>query len=754
LSLFELTLPLRRGLARLRARVRALLLLYGSSRAIVFCVTALVLLFVADYVLRLPLGVRRLTFTLVAGGLAVVVYRRLVAPLRRPLHDAVLATRVEARFPALENRLISSLAFLDAEKDAENGDSPALMRAVVAQTADLAPTIDFADVARARTPLRWAAGAGSMLLLALLLVLSQPALARTFLDRDILLRDVSWPRRTTLSVVDMTPGVPREVTLHHDTLIAIRAEGAVPGRVELRYRERSGAGLPAEVVELAPSVEDPSLFTYSLNIDADYEFTVTGGDDDREQLYRITALTPPSVVRLELACTFPAYLGLEPEVREAGDQRVPEGTTIEVRATVNMELARASLVVAGAEPRAMERTGERTYATRLEPKEDLRYSFLLEGPRGERNEPHTYVLRLSRDSAPDLRVRAPAGRTERTADGVVLISFRARDDHRLASAHFRYRIGEGEERRIALGESGGDAVRFLQGDESDDRLLLGLVAIDLSRLRGANGSPLAEDTDLHYAIEVEDSAGKKTTTRDNRTVRIAPASQIEEDIEGRKRDLRESTERAETQAATVGVELDDAWSASPTDAGGEEFDRQLARSLSAVGRLADQLGPLSGQARGMLNLYVFNRLDDKGTVEQALPYYEQHLLSKPDQGDAPFRGELYRSLWEARQKNVLRAGGAYLPLLEMADLADRLSTDHAPAVYKALRDATRAGVEESAARELVRRAAEEHVVIEDGLRRLRRLMREWQSYEGVVRGLRRLRAAEERIVEELKPNER
>jgi hypothetical protein len=107
LNLYELTHPIRRGLARLRGRVRSLLLLYGSSRAIVFLVSALVVLFVADYMLRLPLGVRRLTFTLLVGSLAVVLYRRLVAPLRRPLHDATLAARVEERFPLLENRLVS-----------------------------------------------------------------------------------------------------------------------------------------------------------------------------------------------------------------------------------------------------------------------------------------------------------------------------------------------------------------------------------------------------------------------------------------------------------------------------------------------------------------------------------------------------------------------------------------------------------------------------------------------------------------------
>ncbi|MHC4940256.1 MAG: hypothetical protein ACYTHK_15025 [Planctomycetota bacterium] len=754
MNLHELTRPLRRGLARLRGRVRSLLLLYGSSRAVVFLVCALIVLFAADYILRLPLGVRRLTFSLLVAGLAVVLYRRLIAPLRQPLDDATLAARVEERYPVLENRLVSSLAFQDAATDPENADSPELMRAVVEQTADLAPAIEFNEVARSRIPMRWAAGAGAMLVFALLLITAQPALARTFFERDILLRDVYWPRRTTLSVVDMEPGTAREVTLHHDTTIAVRAEGSIPDRLQLRYRESGGDGPPAEVVELSPSAEDPALFTYNLHVDADYEFTVTGGDDDRAQLYRIKALTPPSVVSLELACTYPAYLGLEPEVKTDGDQRVPEGTKIELRATVNMPLRSARIVIAGGTPQPMEQTGEKSYRALLEPTEDVRYSFLLEGLRGERNEPHTFVLRLTRDNAPDLRIRAPATRTERTPDGVILVSFRARDDHRLDSALFRYQVGAGEERKIALGESGGDAIRFLSGPATTAQLLYGLVAIDLAKLRNQDDKPLQEDDDLIYSIEVVDSAGKKSTSRQGRRAVVVPVNQIEEDIEARKRDLRESAERTETQASTVSVELLEAASESPTGGSSRDFHRQLGRTLSAVGRLSDQLGLLSGQVRGMLNLYVFNRLDDQGTAEQALPYFERHLLAKPDKGDTPFRGELYRSLWEAKQKSAMRAGGAYLPLMEMADLADRLAADHGPAVYKALRDATKPGVDDDAARQLLRRATEEHTVIEDGLRRMRRLMREWQNYEGVVRGLRRLKAAEQRIVEELKPKEK
>jgi hypothetical protein len=94
----------------------------------------------------------------------------------------------------------------------------------------------------------------------------------------------------------------------------------------------------------------------------------------------------------------------------------------------------------------------------------------------------------------------------------------------------------------------------------------------------------------------------------------------------------------------------------------------------------------------------------------------------------------------------------------MADLADRLASDHGPAVYAALRMALREqgaskkkGALDPAAQ--LGLAADEHEKVEKGLRRLRRLMREWQSYDGVVRGLKRLRDDESRIVSELKEDD-
>jgi len=752
----------------------------------VFLGAVLVLSFIGDYGLRLPLGVRQIALFATLVGLATVVFRRLVRPLRESLSDAILATRVEERYPELEDRLVSSLAFLEASNDPDNEDSPALMRAVIEETARMTPGIRFSDVAHARVPLRWAAGAGAVVLCAATAALAQPQLAETYLQRDILLRDVAWPRRTTLRVVDMEPGSARTVTLHHDTLIRIRAEGAVPERIEMRFREigSDDDDRIAEIVEIAPAADDPSLFTFNLHVDADYEFVVTGGDDDRAEVYRIQALTPPAVVGIEMRCTYAAYLGREDEVLTDGDQRVPEGTVIELRATVNMELTEARIQIAGVEPTPLERVGDRVYRARLEPKKDLRYAFLLAGPHGERNEPHTFVLRVSKDRAPDLRVRAPSARAERALGGVALIAFSARDDHRIAEARFSYRVGDDPERTITLGsdnrntsEAGNDgAIRFLRAPDrvepseghdlapdtkpgsksaaEQGETLLGLVAVDLARLKRADGNALQKDAVITYRIEVTDSAGKVTKTRAGRQLHATADSEIELIVEGRQRDLREGVERSETQAATVRVELGELGTASPTGALTEaDIRRQLGRTQAATARLIDQLSLVSGHLRSLVNLYVFNRLDDAATANQVLPFFERHLLQRGRKNVAAFRGSLYRDIWRAQQESRIRAGGAYLQLLEMADLSDRLSSEYGPAAYGALRDAGR-GIQKTGSADPIRVAAREQERIDKGLERLRRLMREWQSYEGVVRGIRRLREDEARIVEELTHNEK
>jgi len=751
-GLKEVVAPLRAGLASLRRRVQALLLLHGLSRLVVVALVMLAVQFVADYGLRLPLGARAFYLLLLLASLAYIATRHLLRPLFAARSDMLLARRVEAAHPELADRLVSSLAFERAVADPENEESPALMRVVAEQTAALAGRIPFAAVAVARTPARWGALAALLLLLGGVTTLSHPVEASIFLRRAVLLSDASWPRRTTLAVVDMLPGEARRVTLGRECAIQIRAEGSAPGRVLFTFWERGSdgsAGRP-ETVELAPSAEDPSLFPFGLLVQASYSFTVTGGDDDRALEYRIEALRPPAVLGIEMQCTFPPYLGLAPQTLAGGDQRVPEGTSIRLLVRANMDLARASLSFGTGEPRTLEPAGERAYGLDLVADRDLRYAIRLTGANGEENDAgtDTYVIRIAKDHPPVVRVLTPGARVERLPGGVVLVSFTARDDYRLERVVLRYAVGEGKERTVVLGESGGDAVVMRRapaaaGEDGADALLA-LAVFDLARLLDDQGNPLRPGSFVQYGIDATDSAGQTQRARALSRIDAIPDEDLARLAEAWQEDLREAVARARDHAANP---VFDGHAEARAEPG--ELRRWAGRAQATQARVIDDLDTLSRQVQNLLNLYVFNRWGESGTAEQILPYYETHLLEAGDGSGQTFRGSLYRTLRLAQEEKVIRGGLGYSKLVEMCDLADRLAADHAPAAYRAL---ARAGARETLP-EAVDAAIEEargrRQTVLDGLDRLARLMNEWQTFETAVRSFKALRDVQEGVVREL-----
>ncbi|MHC4930911.1 MAG: hypothetical protein ACYTGV_01800 [Planctomycetota bacterium] len=751
MTLRERILPLRRGLGRLRRRVRWLLALLGGSRLMVFAVAVLLVFFFADYLLRLPIEVRRILVLCGLVGLLALFVRHLLRPLATRLDDDALAARVEAAYPDLENRLSSSLAFARAADDPENQDSPELMRAVVDETTGMAGSIRFREVAQGHTTMRWAASAGALLLVAALGILARPDLAGLFVERSLLLREVDWPRRTTLVVVGMEPETPRRVTRGRETTIEIRAEGSAPGRISFTFEERETGGSEGrgrETIELTPSAEDRSLFAITLPVYASYVFSVTGGDDQRAQPYRIEALTPPAILEIGMECTYPDYLERAPETLRGGDRRVPEGTKVRMRVKANMALERATITLGGDEPRELEHLEADLFTLDLAPTKDTRYSIRLQGENGEENDPgvDTFILRVQKDHAPIVRVLTPVERSLRTASGVLLFAFSARDDYRVRRARFVYRIRDEEERVVATGESGGDALRLLEPVNRPDEHLRGLAILDLARLRTKGGLALRKDDTVTCRVEATDSAGKVTRSRSDYVVQIVGEEDLSQTIQARQQDLRDAVERAQDYARTA---MEDVEAVHDARGNVSEFRTWSARAQAAQARVVTNVETVARQVRGMLNLYVFNRLDDAATVDQMLPYYERHLLEPQERSGAAFRAPLYANLWTAYQERAIRAGGALSKLMEMADLSGRLSSEHGPRAYRAL---SRLGSarEKERVDELIEEAMAEQEVIHGGLERLDRLMREWLSFEGVVRFFKSLRDREEEIVDKLR----
>jgi len=752
LSLAELVLPLRRGLAGLRRRVRSLLLVLGLSRSALFLTGALVAFFLADYFLRLPLSVRTVLLLALLGGTVIVVVRRLVMPLSARLTDEMLAGRVEAAHPDLRDRLRSSLAFAGAAGDPDNEDSPELMRVVVEETVRQAGAIPFARVARTRTTLRWTIAAAALVLVVVTAALSRPAVASTFVQRALLLRDVSWPRRTTLTVVDMAPGTPRRVTLGRETTVQIRAEGSLPDRVRFSFWERGRGPLDADMIELTPSAEDPALFAFTLKVYTSYAFTVAGGDDDRELVYSIDALTPPAVLGIEMDAKYPPYLGLPDATLRGGGQRLPEDTHVRLRVRTNMEVARATIALGAEEPRALEALAPDVYTTEIVAEKNVRYSLRLVGRNGEENDPgvDTYLIQVIHDQPPGLRVRTPSAHTERLASGVLLIALTARDDHRIEAVSLRYRLNDEEERTVALGEAGGDAIRILAPEAHDPTRLDAVVAFDLSHLRRKDGKLVERGDRLLYDFDAVDSAGHTRHTRSPYRLEIVAEEDVTQALQGRQRELKDAVRSAETRAQDAASKRE---LAGDTRGDPQEFRRWNQLAQAAQARVSDSLEGVSRRVREVLNVLVFNRLDDPSAADQILPFYERHLLQASDDGNVPFGPELYRDLFTAMSERRIRVGDAHRKLIEMADLADRLATEHAPRAYRALGRIPSAPDDAAILAALAEARTEQRIIL-DGLARLNQLMREWESYEGVVRWFKGLRDKEKEIVEGLRSEEK
>jgi hypothetical protein len=748
MSLEDLVRPLRRGLSGLRARVRGLLFVLGTGRLAVFLGASLALLFGLDYMLRLPLSVRAVLLLALALGAGTVLFRHLLRPLLGKLTDETLAASVERAHPRLNDRLRSSLAFAGAAEDPDNEDSRELMRAVVEETVREAATIPFRRVAAGRIPARWAAAAAAVAILLGTAAVARADLVSIFVQRSLLMREVSWPRRTMLVVEGMEPAVPRRVTMGRETTLRVRAEGSIPDRVRFTFWETTAGPDRADEIDLTPSADDPSLFAFTLKVYASYRFTVTGGDDDRAETYGIEALTPPSVLGIQMEATYPDYLARPPGMLEGGGQRVPQGTKLRVRVRTNLPLREASAVLGTEEPRPMEILEPDLAVVDVVADKNIRYALRLVGVNGEENDPgaDTFLLQVVQDQPPSIRVRTPAAQSEYLAGGVVLVAFAAQDDYRVEGVTLKYQVNEGESQRLVkAGESGGDAIRALVPAARTDTELRGIFAIDLARLVRADGKLIDKGDKLMFSLEALDSGGRSRETRSPQRVDIVGDEELAQILQGRQLELRETVRRADGRARETAEKI-----AIVRDVANipQEFRHANDLAQASQGRVLEQIEMLASRVGNVVNLYIFNRLDDRSAAEQILPFYERHLLAPSDAGALPFRGELYRELWVAFAEKRIRLGDAQMKLLEMAFLADDLATDEGPRAYRALGRAGSAAEPEERAEALTEADAALRTIIE-GLERLERLMREWESYEGVINWFKGLKETEQGIVDEL-----
>ncbi|QVL34718.1 hypothetical protein KIH39_12655 [Telmatocola sphagniphila] len=180
------------------------------------------LLFGLDWVQDAPHSLRSVVLALLLAALAVYVIRCWLLPVTRSLKDRALAIILEDKFPKqLDGRLITAVELVDIEKQSRYGYSAELIRKTVNDVKgelEKLPIDQVLNHKRLQAKRRVLLATSFLVFFALsifALILYRPSLSRYFInsydvssilvERNILLKDVPWPRSTHLEIIDF-PG--------------------------------------------------------------------------------------------------------------------------------------------------------------------------------------------------------------------------------------------------------------------------------------------------------------------------------------------------------------------------------------------------------------------------------------------------------------------------------------------------------------------------------------------------------------------
>ena len=336
---------IQRRIDKLARRSRRLVIFSGLG-VVALCMAAVILVtFTADYLLRLPPGMRALSLAALLLVTAGAALRTLWLPLRRTPTTDELALKMEASFPELRDSLISAVQLSRQMESDEFYQSRDLARAVVAVGGDKVRDLNIARAAPGgRTYKIFGSAMGVFGLLALLAIWS-PYHASTWFLRICLLQGVEWQRNVIL-VVEGIPPEGATVVRGEDFTVRVGVRRGRPEEVLIHSRaeSRSRWEVRPMVRHLKEGEGWESYVRAFREIPEDFRFFVTGGDA-RTREFPVSVMVPPTIQKVHLTVSYPAYLGRSDENVPDGNLRAPYGSRVTFRAEASRSLSKAALVM-------------------------------------------------------------------------------------------------------------------------------------------------------------------------------------------------------------------------------------------------------------------------------------------------------------------------------------------------------------------------------------------------------------------------
>lgn len=430
-------------------------------------------------------------------------YRKRWESNRRFVH------RIEQELPDLEQRLITSLEF-ESRREIP-GVSRQLIDGLLADAANrmghqsLSPFAVFA-------PTRW------MLIAAAVAILAVVGLTQFSSDFSRATHRLTWawnPAASSTSLPSPTIHVePGHIAMQRGDDLRITAtlsEGSAAQPVLYVQADRlNWRQIPMQPAEGENSGKTKVFVAELPQISTNLVYYVEYPGDERyagtrSPQYRVSLFDLPRVDGIAITYNFPAYTGLEGRVEDpGGDVLAPEGTEIQVNATLNKSVESAHIVFGDGSRVAMT-LQDRKASGRFQVSDDGAYYIELVDQRARKNQnPKEYYIRAIKDRPPTLSLRTP-GRDQRVMPlEEVVFQVKADDDYGLTEFQLIYNIIGGEEGRVDfLADAGagsksvtGETLLYLEdlGVKPGDILSYSVAVRDNNGLRG----PVQVISDIYF----------------------------------------------------------------------------------------------------------------------------------------------------------------------------------------------------------------------------------------------------------------
>ena len=496
-----------RRLRRVARRLRGTALSEGVARVVGLGAVAAFVQFALDSTLRgLEWSMRAALLGVIVVCLLLLAWRRIVQPMRCRIRLADVAHLIERRHPHLSSHLVSAVRFSAGEVGSAEVNSRAMMASVVRSAGEQARSLDFDAVVDPRRRRRSLTVLTLVLLVALSVTFLAPDSTALWFARNVLLREVPWPRRTELIV--NIEGEELLAARGDDVLIEGVARGVQPREVDVLAVTPAGRFARETMV----TVGSPDAYRYRhtfRDLREDFAFHLEGGDDRTDPIH-VRLTDRPRVTRTELRVTPPGYTGLSAVTLGDGERSASMlvGSEVTIAAETNKPIVSAVLM-SGDEPIVQASRDDGLHIASVMPVRTTTYHYELLDEDGFQNrQPVRIAVRIVKDEPPHVRMRVGGAGDMITPDAVLPVEVECADAYGLATVELTYQVlREGEqEQRVPLPSFIAGAKRFsarpdwsasASGATPGDRVTLLVRASDLNDVTGPG---LAQSPDLTLRV--------------------------------------------------------------------------------------------------------------------------------------------------------------------------------------------------------------------------------------------------------------